>query len=149
MKKLNVTKEEFSKSKYFTTKYGKLEYVSESGKVYKTSKGQLIKFNESDYDSLIKKQWWDLDVIYIKKPGKTSLMYKDSEGDDICFKWSEVKSILADFQRERGESGDIDEWIATSGIIADHGIEILDDLVTEVEENPEMRPVFCYGGPEI
>lgn len=88
-------------------------------------------------------------VIYDKRPGKTSLIYKDSNGDEICFRWSEVKNILADFQHERGESGDIDEWIAKSGIINDHGIEVLDDLVTEVEENPEMRPVFCYGGPEI
>lgn len=46
MKKLNITKEAFNKSHYFQTKYGKLEYVSESGKVYKTSKGKLVMFNE-------------------------------------------------------------------------------------------------------
>ena len=46
MKKLNITKEQFNKSNYFQTKYGKLEYVSESGKVYKTNKGHVIKFNE-------------------------------------------------------------------------------------------------------
>ena len=44
MKKLNITKEEFNKSKYFTSKYGKLEYVSESGKLYKTDKGNVRKF---------------------------------------------------------------------------------------------------------
>ena len=44
MKKLNITKEAFNKSNYFQTKYGKLEYVSESGKVYKTDKGNVIKF---------------------------------------------------------------------------------------------------------
>ena len=49
MKKLNITKKQFSESKYFTTKYGKLEYVSESGDTYKTSKGHVLKFvNESD-----------------------------------------------------------------------------------------------------
>ena len=49
MKKLNITKDKFTESKYFTTKYGKLEYVSESGNVYKTSKGHVLKFvNESD-----------------------------------------------------------------------------------------------------
>ena len=47
MKKLNITKEAFEKSKYFTNKYGTLEYVSESGKVFKTSKGKLLKFKES------------------------------------------------------------------------------------------------------
>ena len=46
MKKLNITKKQFSESKYFTTKYGKLEYVSESGKFYKTSKGNVLRFNE-------------------------------------------------------------------------------------------------------
>ena len=47
MKKLNITKEAFEKSKYFTRKYGKLEYVSESGKLFKTNKGKVLKFKES------------------------------------------------------------------------------------------------------
>lgn len=47
MKKLSITKEQFEKSRYFKNKYGKLEYVSESGKVFKTSKGKLLKFKES------------------------------------------------------------------------------------------------------
>ena len=47
MKKLNITKEAFEKSNYFKNKYGTLEYVSESGKVFKTSKGKLLKFKES------------------------------------------------------------------------------------------------------
>lgn len=46
MKKLNITKDKFTESKYFQTKYGKLEYVSESGNLYKTSKGHVLKFNE-------------------------------------------------------------------------------------------------------
>lgn len=44
MKKLNITKEAFEKSKHFQRKYGKLEYVSESGKLFKTNKGHVIKF---------------------------------------------------------------------------------------------------------
>ena len=44
MKKLNITKEAFEKSGYFKNKYGKLEYVSESGNIYKTSKGRILKF---------------------------------------------------------------------------------------------------------
>jgi hypothetical protein len=47
MKKLNITKERFEKSRYFQKKYGKLKYVSESGKLFKTSKGKVLKFNES------------------------------------------------------------------------------------------------------
>ena len=49
MNKLNITKDKFTESKYFQTKYGKLEYVSESGNIYKTSKGHILKFvNESE-----------------------------------------------------------------------------------------------------
>lgn len=47
MKKLNITKEQFNKSRYFKNKYGTLEYVSESGKLFKTNKGQILKFKES------------------------------------------------------------------------------------------------------
>ena len=47
MKKLNITKKQFTESKYFQKKYGKLEYVSESGKLFKTNKGKVLKFKES------------------------------------------------------------------------------------------------------
>lgn len=47
MKKLRITKEHFEKSKYFTKKYGNLKFVSESGRVFKTDKGYIIKFSES------------------------------------------------------------------------------------------------------
>lgn len=47
MKKLNITKERFEKSRYFTKKYGNLEYVSESGKMFKTDKGKVLMFSES------------------------------------------------------------------------------------------------------
>ena len=46
MKKLNITKEQFNRSRYFTNKYGKLEYVSESGKQFKTSKGIVLEFTD-------------------------------------------------------------------------------------------------------
>lgn len=62
MKKLNITKKQFGESKYFTSKYGTLEYVSESGKIFKTSKGHLLKFKEakakpSKYDGI--ENSWD------------------------------------------------------------------------------------------
>ena len=52
MKKLNVTKERFEKSRYFQKKYGKLEYVSESGNLYKTNKGKVLMFNEGFKDKI-------------------------------------------------------------------------------------------------
>ena len=50
MKKLNITKKQFGESKYFTDKYGKLEYVSESGQFYKTTKGEVLKFIKESKD---------------------------------------------------------------------------------------------------
>ena len=54
MNKLNITKEQFNRSRYFKDKYGKLEYVSESGRMFKTDKGKVLMFKESwnkdDYD---------------------------------------------------------------------------------------------------
>ena len=51
MKKLNITKERFEKSRYFKNKYGKLEYVSESGRLFKTNKGKVLMFEESQPES--------------------------------------------------------------------------------------------------
>ena len=47
MKKLNLTKEQFNKSRYLKNKYGSLKYVSESGKLFKTNKGHILLFKES------------------------------------------------------------------------------------------------------
>ena len=43
-RKLNITKKQYNESRYFQKKYGKLKYVSESGKLFKTSKGNILKF---------------------------------------------------------------------------------------------------------
>ena len=51
MKKLNITKERFEKSRYFQKKYGTLEYVSENGNLYKTNKGKVLMFKESVGDA--------------------------------------------------------------------------------------------------
>jgi len=62
MKKLNITKEAFEKSNYFKNKYGKLEYVSESGRLFKTNKGKILMFKESrgiDENSIIA----DMDAV--------------------------------------------------------------------------------------
>lgn len=44
MKKLNITKERFVESKTLQSKYGTLKYVSESGRIFKTDKGRILKF---------------------------------------------------------------------------------------------------------
>ena len=52
MKKLNITKEQFNRSRYFKNKYGKLEYVSESGKLFKTNKGNVLMFKEGKFEAI-------------------------------------------------------------------------------------------------
>ena len=53
MKKLNITKEQFEKSRYFKNKYGKLEYVNESGKVFKTDKGKVLQSKVENLKKLL------------------------------------------------------------------------------------------------
>ena len=78
MKRLNITKEQFEKSRYFKDKYGTLKYVSESGKLFKTSKGQVLKFNESDED---KEQFKKQEVG----------VYDEGVKDSIKSGWNKVK----------------------------------------------------------
>ena len=61
MKKLNITKEQFNKSRYFKNKYGTLKYVSESGKYFKTNKGQVLKFVESKKKKMNEVSGWKLE----------------------------------------------------------------------------------------
>jgi len=65
MKKINVTKERFEKSRYFTKKYGKLKYVSESGNMYKTNKGKILMFKESIKDIAPGIQDWGT-TVYVE-----------------------------------------------------------------------------------
>ena len=59
MKKLNITKESFDKSRYLKHKYGNLKFVSESGKLFKTDTGKILKFvRESvEYDYQLVYDW--------------------------------------------------------------------------------------------
>lgn len=68
MKKLNITKEQFNRSSYFRNKYGKLEYVSESGKLFKTNKGKVLMFKESIKDIAPGIQDWGT-TVYIEELG--------------------------------------------------------------------------------
>ena len=85
MKKLPITKESFEKSKYFTEKYGKLEYVSESGKLFKTEKGKILKFKESVGSGTYKPYYMELGIKAEFKgvPLKVELYFENGEFNDI------------------------------------------------------------------
>jgi translation initiation factor 1 (eIF-1/SUI1) len=125
MKKLNITKEQFNRSNYFQRKYGKLEYMSESGRLFKTNKGKVLKFNESEgsffgipgvverHDTIIYNGckiepdsfWGDLGELYDQE-------HPEDEGhhgfDDWCWKNSDlIKSLLDD---ETRNVDDVDDF---------------------------------------
>lgn len=79
MKKLNITKEQFEKSKYFKNKYGTLKYISESGKTFKTSKGNILRFvKESIGDDLsIEQQTWFADLMDEAIEGSKAMIGND------------------------------------------------------------------------
>jgi len=51
MKTLDITKERFERSRYFKRKYGSLKFMSESGNLYKTDKGMVLKFTKESAES--------------------------------------------------------------------------------------------------
>lgn len=63
MKTLNITKKQYDESKYFNQKYGKLKFVSEDGKVYKTDTGNLIQFSEKSKFDKIENSWGKIKEI--------------------------------------------------------------------------------------
>ena len=78
MKKLNITKEAFEKSQYFKNKYGTLKYVSESGRYFKTNKGQVLKFVESKKKKKMNEvSGWDLEDEDL------TLVNSESDGDKL------------------------------------------------------------------
>ena len=94
MKKLNITKKQFSESKYFTTKYGKLKYVSESGNVYKTDKGHVLRFDE------------ELRREVVPMNGRKSFGSKAMEEDDgDGFTLFSYKTPVARLERREDGSG--------------------------------------------
>ena len=99
MKKLNITKKQFGESKYFTNKYGTLKYVSESGKIFKTSKGHLLKFKEakakpSKYDGI--ENSWDKIKGVIESTSATV--------EEVAEKMKVIESITADAINSRIEA---------------------------------------------
>ena len=101
MKKLNITKEQFNRSKYFKNKYGTLEYVSESGKIFKTDKGKVLMFKESDDEKFIQRL---LKALYqaefgrdyiIDLESKDTISILDREGNGYMLNISTVDKSFA------------------------------------------------------
>ena len=80
MKKLSITKEQFEKSKYFTNKYGKLAFVSESGKLFKTDKGHVLRFDEGGQNVL---DWRCPDRTHNNLPPSTNVIVRYMKVEDV------------------------------------------------------------------
>ena len=114
MKRLNITKEAFQKSGYFTKKYGKLEYVSESGKLFKTNKGKVLMFKESIKDIAPGIQDWG-STIYVE-PLEVEMSW-----DDVyyivkkdCRQYPLLEKELGLEPYEEPSDEQIREWIETN-----------------------------------
>ena len=108
MKKLNITKERYEKSRYFNKKYGKLEYVSESGNVFKTSKGKVLTFVKESYDNVMSIEKWIRSKI---KSGELPEVEKFKGGSMplIRFKGSNIRFKYV-LQQIGLDSGDKSLW---------------------------------------
>ena len=144
MKKLNITKDKFTESKYFTTKYGKLEYVSESGKIYKTSKGKILKFNESQNDVTID----DFRRMYGNNAAEALIKYCDVKNKDAESVINGSDSDMARFENWAKKVLHIDIYDKFSGYDYDSD---LDDSRSEVDEssNDDTEKEFTYKGITI
>ena len=99
MKKLNITKEQFNRSRYFQEKYGTLEYVSESGKVFKTDKGKVLMFKESVIDSTGRGDYAKSDSVKVAdKNNAKSIRTKDER----YIAEKEVMQIWKDWVAQNG-----------------------------------------------
>ena len=143
MKKLNITKEAFEKSRYFTNKYGELEYVSESGKLFKTNKGKLLKFKESVGDD----QYWN---DYYKEIGDY-LKELDNDLYMACTMIDEYRGKYASKgKRELNYDFQSAEDKALHAVVNEIGeevgadIELVDDVMEYVSAKELARRVVDY-----
>lgn len=121
MKTLSITKEQFEKSGYFKNKYGKLEYVSESGKVFKTSKGKLLKFKESSNANSFWHEYETEMAKYLKK--------LDKDLYEACTMTAEGRGPT--FSREKRE-WNWDFWSAQNKALDAVAEEIADEVGEEI-----------------
>jgi hypothetical protein len=144
MKKLNITKEQFNRSNYFQRKYGKLEYVSESGKLFKTNKGKVLKFNEGFmsnigkdgqhlYSIIYKFDGWDGSVQEYGKTEEEAIRNAIAKGK-IDYEDEIVKIVDLG---ERGKYLESNRKLVKEGAGAGYDVGISDleiDKVTEVKK---------------
>ena len=143
MKKLNITKEQFEKSKYFKDKYGNLEYVSESGKMFKTSKGKLLKFKESASQGFekfceeLKTKFSNIDGVRIylmdNEDGTYTITVSIRRFDDARSVWypENVKKIGQFIKRKCDRFG----WTVEKNV--EYRLGITDFYITEVESSKD------------
>ena len=164
MKKLNITKETFEKSKYFTNKYGKLAFVSESGRLFKTNKGKILMFKESGkklvkegagagYTVKIKDLKFGkiLDKKYIEQEKKYE-SYHECKVEILPGEYEiEAEDYYNDFFWQEHEFGErafakIDGGVATIAYSCNSYDEDEADMELHNElENQEMDISFDYG----
>ena len=122
MKKLNITKEQFEKSRYFTKKYGKLEYVSESGRLFKTNKDKVLMFKESSPDLYDDEEGggnskWVWRLYVTGKGGRSGA--NDRHHENECMRESKmafddvdecVEDMFSDFFEECADEGNDSLW---------------------------------------
>ena len=143
MKKLNITKEQFEKSKYFNNKYGKLEYVSESGKVFKTEKGKILMFKESaskgfeKFCEELKTKFSNIDGVRIylmdNEDGSNTITVSIRRFDDARSVWypEDVKKIGQFIKRKCDRFG----WTVEKNV--EYRLGITDFYITEIESTKD------------
>ena len=121
MKKLNITKEQYDKSDYFTKKYGSIKFVSESGKkMYKTDKGVVLTLEGKEVKEDIDGDDTPISVDTDKEEGEvtrteltemlTSVadeLKKACDSQDIPFE--EVVGLESDGEKEDDDGESFDE----------------------------------------
>jgi len=144
MKKLNITKEQFNRSRYFKNKYGNLEYVSESGKLFKTNKGKVLMFKESasagfeKFCEELKTKFSDIDGVKIylmdNEDGSNTITVSIRRFEDARSVWypEDVKKIGQFIKRKCDRFG----WTVDKNV--EYRLGITDFYITEIESSNDV-----------
>ena len=144
MKKLNITKEQLNRSRYFKDKYGELEYVSESGKMFKTNKGKVLMFKESaskgfeKFCEELKSKFSDIDGVKIylmdNEDGSNTITVSIRRFDDARSVWypEDVKKIGQFIKRKCDRFG----WTVDKNV--EYRLGITDFYITEIESSNDI-----------
>jgi len=141
MKKLNITKEQFNRSRYFKNKYGKLEYVSESGRLFKTNKGKVLMFKESAKFTG-NENWWRVE------------MWISNEKELERNGWGDVSTVWVNVPEEYEDA--FDKWDFAEFFAKRTGAKIEDIDADPDDEGPGLSEVdvdseniFAFDGHEF